>query len=243
VYSERHGPPGERLFVAPTRCAASCSDSRALAPGRATRSGWFVGTALDTHRPNFNCAALRARRQCRAPNCHYKPRLSGARVQRACNLSWQRSALLLTDCSTCRLRHRRLAHVVVEPARQASDAGPNRQAARRRPRGGCSARRFCDQARPCRASGRRVAPKCHNPAASQFPHPGECRELPPSASGTGRASGRPSQRRRVVVKMWAGRVVRRNALSRNRLVSHGCFGLKFVGAPQNQAPHRLADSH
>jgi hypothetical protein len=46
--------------------------------GQATGRGGFVGTAPDTRRPSCDCGALRAHRQCCAPNCHYKAGLSSA---------------------------------------------------------------------------------------------------------------------------------------------------------------------
>jgi hypothetical protein len=58
----------------------AASDSRALAPGR--RQGRGGCGTLDTRRPNSNCEGLRPPRQCCTPDCRYKARLSGARVQR-----------------------------------------------------------------------------------------------------------------------------------------------------------------
>jgi hypothetical protein len=58
----------------------AANDSRALAPGR--RQGRGGCGTLDTRRPSSNCGGLRPRRQCCVPDCRYKARLSGARVQR-----------------------------------------------------------------------------------------------------------------------------------------------------------------
>ena len=65
----------------------AASDSRALAPGR--RQGRGGCGTLDTRRPNSDCGVLRPCRQCCAPNCRYKVRLSRARVQR--KKTWPRA--------------------------------------------------------------------------------------------------------------------------------------------------------
>jgi hypothetical protein len=54
--------------------ATTAAPSRRAGDGQ----GWVVGTAPDTRRTGFDFGALRARRQCCAPNCHYKAGLSDA---------------------------------------------------------------------------------------------------------------------------------------------------------------------
>ena len=82
--------------------------------GQVTGKGGFVGTAPDTRRPSRDCGALRARRQCCAPNCHYKVGLSGARAAQ----KQRRTPCLRGKLPTAQNRWLRRAMILLSPSPQ-----------------------------------------------------------------------------------------------------------------------------